>query len=352
MVDRDSLLKSKPVEPFTPSPFSVSGLLEKISKTGYQGRRLGEAFVILKKMITDRDTSILMGLAGSMATAGVWRSITWLIDNNYLDVLVSTGANVSEDIYAGLGFPYARTNPCIDDSLLLDLKIDRFYDVLADELLYREMEKLIMQFILDLPEGIYSSAEFLYLLGARLDSLGVPSIVTSAYRKKVPVFVPAIVDSGYGIAALQALRLHGKKLIIDQFKDFDQLVRIVEESIKTGVIYIGGGVPKDTVQLTAVAKSLLKLHKEGVDKPTPHYYAVQITTDSEYWGGLSGATLEEAVSWGKVAEENSADARVDATIAIPLLVSALEELKIQREKKTFGWVFREVEGLVDKVKNK
>jgi len=166
------------------------------------------------------------------------------------------------------------------------------------------------------------------------------------------VFVPAIVDSGYGIAALQALRLHGKKLIIDQFKDFDQLVRIVEESIKTGVIYIGGGVPKDTVQLTAVAKSLLKLHKEGVDKPTPHYYAVQITTDSEYWGGLSGATLEEAVSWGKVAEDNSADARVDATIAIPLLVSALEELKIQREKKTFGWVFREVEGLVDKVKNK
>lgn len=352
MSERDALLKRNPVEPFLPVSFSVSRLLEKISKTAYQGRRLGEAFLILKKMLTDKETTIIMGLAGSMATAGIWKSITWLIEKNYIDVLVSTGANVSEDIYAGLGYPYSNTNPCIDDSLLLELKIDRFYDVLADEILYREMEKLIMEFILDLPEGNYSSAEFLYLFGARLDTLGVPSIITSAYKNKTPVFVPAIVDSGYGIAAIQALRIHRKKLSIDQFKDFDQLVRIVEESIKTGVIYIGGGVPKDTVQLTAVAKSLLKLHKEGIDEPTPHSYAVQITTDSEYWGGLSGATLEEAVSWGKVAEENSADARVDATIAVPLLVSALDEIKLRREKKNFDWLFKEIEPIAEKIRTK
>lgn len=350
MEGRDYLLKNNPVEPFAPSPFNISSLLEKIGKTAYQGRRLGEAYSVLRRMLADEDTTILMGLAGSMATAGIWKSVSWFIENNYIDVLVSTGANVSEDIYAGLGYPYSRTSPCIDDALLLKYKIDRFYDVLADELLYREMEKLIMNFILDLPDGVYSSAEFLYLLGARLSSLGVPSIITSAFKKKTPVFVPAIVDSGYGIAALQAIRLHGKKIIVDQFKDFDQLVKIVEESRKTGVIYIGGGVPKDTVQLTAVAKSLLRLHKEGVDEPTPHYYAVQITTDSEYWGGLSGATLEEAVSWGKVSEENSADVRVDATIAIPILTSALEEVKPHREKRNFPWVFEEVEPLVDKVR--
>lgn len=146
-----------------------------------------------------------------------------------------------------------------------------------------------------------------------------------------------------------ALRTHGKRVLIDQFKDFDQLVRIVEESEKTGVVYVGGGVPKDTVQLAAVAKSLMRLRREGIDVPTPHHYAVQITADSEYWGGLSGATLSEAVSWGKVSRLNFADVRADATIAIPILVSALEEVKIKRRKKTFEWVFSEVEGLADKL---
>lgn len=349
MVDREKLLRENPVEPFTPSPFKLNELLEKLSKTAYQGRRLGEVFQTIKKMIEDKDVTIIMGLAGSMATAGIWKSVSWLIENGYVDVLVSTGANVSEDIYAGLGYPYSRTSPCIDDSLLLEYKIDRFYDVLADELLYREMERMIEGFILELPDRIYSSAEFLYLLGARLHSLGIPSIATSAYRTKTPIFVPAIVDSAYGIAALTALRLKGKRIIIDQFKDLDQLVRIVEESSKTGVIYVGGGVPKDTVQLAAVAKSFLKLEKEGVEVLTPHSYAIQITTDMEYWGGLSGATLEEAVSWGKVSTGNIADVRIDATVAIPLIVSALDEIRPKRNKKIFDWVFEEVYDITEKI---
>jgi len=346
---REALLKGSPVVPFTPSPHSISALLEKLKNTAYQGRRLGEAYEVLKLMLQDDKATVIMGMAGSMATAGIWRSVAWLIENEYVDVIVTTGANVSEDIYAGLGYPYSRTEPCTDDATLLELKIDRFYDVLADELLYREMERMIMEFILDLPERVYSSAEFLYLLGARLSSLGVPAIVSSAFQKKTPVFVPAIVDSGYGVAALMALRTHGKRVLIDQFKDFDQLVRIVEESEKTGVVYVGGGVPKDTVQLAAVAKSLMRLRREGIDAPTPHHYAVQITADSEYWGGLSGATLSEAVSWGKVSRLNFADVRADATIAIPILVSALDEAKIKRRKKTFKWVFSEVEGLADKL---
>lgn len=348
-LDRDALLGSSPVEPLEPEPMNFRALLSRMGKTAAQGRRLGEAYEVIRSMLKDDETTVIMGLAGSMATSGMWRGAAWLIERGYVDVLVTTGANVSEDIYAGLGYPYAHIEPCVDDKALLELRLDRFYDVVADELLYREMERLLKEFFLDLPDGVYSSAELLYLLGARLHRLGVPSIASSAYKVKTPVFVPAIVDSAYGIAALQALRLNGKRVLIDQLKDFDQLVRIVEESPRTGVLYVGGGVPKDFVQLAAVAKGLLRLLREGVDVPTPHHYAVQITADAEYWGGLSGATLSEAVSWGKVSERLKADVRVDATIALPVILVALAEENVARRKKAFDWVFEEVERLVDRV---
>jgi deoxyhypusine synthase len=325
-------------------------LLSIMSETAYQGRKLGEVFGVIVKMIRDPDVTIYMGLAGSMATAGMWGVVSWIIERRYIDVLVSTGANVSEDIYAGMGFPYGRGSPCVDDSLLLKYRIDRFYDVYADEYLYREMERLLKDFIKDLPKNhVYSSAEFLYLLGARLNRLGIRSIATSAYKARVPIFVPAIVDSGYGIASILALKEYGGRVIIDQFKDFEQMVEIAMRSRETGVIYIGGGVPTDTTQLVAVAKALLEERERGSDVSKPHKYAVKITTDLPQWGGLSGATLEEAVSWGKVDALNSAMVNVDATIALPIISAALRELGVRRPGVDLSWVFREVAGYEDKV---
>lgn len=351
MISRDSFFRDR-VEPFKPDRVkSFRDLLESMKRTAYQGRKLGEIFDILLKMFGERDLIIYMGLAGSMATAGMWSIVTWLIERDYIDVLVSTGANVSEDIYAGLGHPYGRGSPCVDDELLLKNKIDRFYDVYADEYLYREMERLLKEFILDLPKDhIYSSAEFIYLLGARLDRLGVESIARSSFRKKTPVFVPAIVDSGYGIAAILAVVEKGSRVIIDQFKDFEQMIAISERAGDTGVIYIGGGVPKDMIQLIAVARALVEERKRGSsDIVKPHKYAVQITTDLPQWGGLSGATLEEAVSWGKVRSIDSAGVTVDATIGLPLLVAGLREAGIKREKIDLSFVFQSVEKYVEKM---
>jgi len=324
-------------------------LLEAMRETAYQGRKLGEVFKIVEKMLRDPEVTIYMGVAGSMATAGMWGVVAWMVEKRYIDVLVSTGANVSEDIYAGMGFPYGRGSPCTDDLLLLEHRIDRFYDVYADEYLYREMERFIRDFIRDLPKDyIYSSAEFLYLLGARLAKLGIRSIAASAYKHRTPIFVPAIVDSGYGIASLLALRTYGSRVIIDQFKDFEQMVDIALRSKDTGVIYIGGGVPKDTTQLVAVARTLIEEEK-GFDSSRPHKYAVKITTDLPQWGGLSGATLEEAVSWGKVEASNSAMANVDATIALPLLAAAIKETGIARMGVDLSWVFEGVSKYEEKV---
>ncbi len=349
-IDRNWFFKDK-VRVINPEELkSLGSILEAMSGTAYQGRKLGEVFKIITAMIRDPDVTIYMGLAGSMATAGMWGIVSWMIEKRYIDVLVSTGANVSEDIYAGMGFPYGRGSPCVDDTILLKYRIDRFYDVYADEYLYREMERLLRDFIRDLPSDyVFSSAEFLYLLGARLSRLGIRSIATSAYKSRVPVFVPAIVDSGYGIAYIQALREFGKRVYIDQFKDFEQMVEIAMRSKETGVIYIGGGVPTDITQLVAVAKALIEEKRHGVDVSKPHKYAVKITTDLPQWGGLSGATLEEAVSWGKVEPVSSAMVNVDATIALPIIAAAIREAGLERKGVDLGWVFEGVRRYEDKI---
>ncbi|WP_440059088.1 deoxyhypusine synthase [Thermogladius sp. 4427co] len=324
---------------------SLHELLLSMADTAFQGRALGEAYKILLDMFSDPDTTIFLGLAGSMSTAGMWRIIKWLVENRYVDVLVSTGANISEDIVEAMGFKYYKTYPTVDDSKLLELKYDRFYDTVVNELEYRQMENLIGEFIETLPkDSVYSSAEFLYLFGKYLNEKGIDSIVSAAYRAGVPVFSPALVDSGYGIAALLKYR-KGHRIVLDMVKDFAQLVEIGLRSEKLSAIYIGGGVPKDYVNLVTVANTLIAEYEKGVhDYYKPLEYVVQFTTDAPQWGGLSGATLEEAVSWGKVSPRAKKKVvYVDATIALPLVAHGIASSGVKRVKpKDLKWVFNEV----------
>ncbi|MBO3769218.1 MAG: deoxyhypusine synthase [Thermoproteota archaeon] len=300
---------------------SISKLLSEMAKTGFQGRRLGEVFQVWEEMLRDNDVTIFMGFAGSMSTTGQWKIIRWLIENRFIDVLVSTGANISEDILEAMGFSYWQGSHLVDDRELYKLRIDRFYDVYADEMEYRKMESLIAEFTETLdPDYAYSSREYLHLFGKFLNEKGVNSIIAAAYRSGVPVFSPGLVDSGYGIANIILRYKKNKRIIVDQMKDFEEIVKIGAESKKTGVIYIGGGVPKDFIQLVAVALEFVK------GKDQPHEYAIQITTDSPQWGGLSGATFEEAVSWGKESPSGkNVICYCDATIALPIVVHALAE---------------------------
>ena len=322
---------------------TVSELLYEMAKT-FQGRKLGETAAAWESMFREKELTIILGYAGSMSTTGQWKIINWLIENRFVDVIVSTGANISEDILEAMGGTYWQGSHTVDDAKLLKHKIDRFYDVLADEMEYRQMESRIAEFMKKVPpNNSFSSAEFLHLFGKELSNEGINSITATAFKHNIPIFCPAIVDSAYGIAHLLNRKMHRRLGInIDQMKDFEQLVKIKSEAKDTGVIFIGGGIPKDFIQLTIVARSLTESRK--YQRTYPHKYAIQITADSAQWGGLSGCTFDEAISWGKTSNDGiNVQCHCDATIALPILAHALaERVEIRENFLDFAWFFKEL----------
>jgi len=349
---KDASYLRRRVECINVTEKSVSELVSEMKKTAFQGRKLGEAVEVWEEMLKEKDLTILMGLAGSLSTAGQWNIVNWLIRNRFVDVLVSTGANVSEDIVEAMGFSYWQGDPNANDAQLVKDDINRYYDVYGREADYRKMEELMKEFILTLdPDYAYSSMKFLYLFGKWLNSKGIESIAAVAAENNVPVFCPAIADSAYGEAFLLA-KSKGHTLIIDGMKDFYQFMKIGEKTGDIGVIYIGGGVPKDFTQLLAVSLSLKVRDKKVPSRKGfardatgeyyyPHKYAIQITTDSPQWGGLSGCTLKEAISWGKIASEGKrVTCYCDATIALPIITHALNErIKFKRKAPDLSWIF-------------
>ena len=338
MVSKKAVL-SKPVATIEVAKKSVSALLDEMAQTGFQGKKLGEVAKIWAEMAKQKDLTVFLGLTGSLSTTGQWKIIRWLVENRYVDVVVSTGANISEDILEALGYHYYQGTWLADDEELLKMKIDRFYDVYADEMQYRKLENTIYRYGATLREDrVYSTREFLYGFGEFLAKRKIDSIVAAAYRAKVPIYSPGLIDSGYGVALSLLKRDKGKMIRLDQTKDMEELAQIAERTKRTGVVYLGGGVPKDTIQLSPIIKSLAK----GGEDETPHEYAIQVTADSPQWGGLSGCTLEEAVSWGKIAADaKKATLYADITLALPIVAHALNE---KVEKRSYppdlGWVFK------------
>ena len=322
-----------------------------MGETGFQGRKLAEVVDVWEKMIRDSDVTILMGYTGSLSTTGQWKIINWLLENRFIDVLVPTGANISEDIVEAMGFQYLQGSQLANDEELLQNDINRYYDVYGKESDYTKMIELIAEFMQILKEDyVYNTREFLYEFGKWLSKKGIKSIVATAAENKVPIYCPAIVDSPYGDASLIA-KTNGFNLVIDQVKDFSEFMGLAEKVKQTGVVYIGGGVPKDFIQLITVSSSLQEkdrniksrvggLHLSTKEHYYPHKYAIQITTDSPQWGGLSGCTFEEAISWGKISTGGRhTQCYCDATIALPLVSHALaERIKFKRKAPDFGWL--------------
>ena len=337
MVSKKDVL-SNPVVTIEVRKKSLSVLLDEMGQTGFQGKKLGEVAKIWTEMVRQKGLTIFLGLTGSLSTTGQWKIVRWLVEKRYIDVIVTTGANISEDILEALGYHYYQGTWLADDEELLKLKIDRFYDVYADEMQYRKLERTIYRFANTLDsEKVYSTREFLYRFGEFLSKSGIDSIVAAAYRAKVPVYSPGLIDSGYGVALSLLRREKGKTIRLDQTKDMEELAQIAERTRRTGVVYLGGGVPKDTIQLSTIIKSLSK----GGEEETPHEYAIQITADSPQWGGLSGCTLEEAISWGKISSQaKKAVLYADITLALPLVAHALNERVDGRsDPPDLSWVF-------------
>jgi deoxyhypusine synthase len=291
--------------------------------TAFQGKQLGLAFEVWKKMLGDNCT-IMMGMSGAMVPAGMRRLVVSMIQNRLIDCLVSTGANFFHDLHETKGHYHYQGSHQMDDVALGEALIDRMYDVLADEEKFREHDQWIGRFAASLDQTRpYTTREFLNLLGLELGKRSKEDgIVTAAAKAGIPLYCPAVADSSIGIGIAANRYAGGNRFTFDVIGDVVETARIVAESKNTGVIYFGGGTPKNFVQQTEVTAIIMNA---GV---TGHKYAVQVVTDAPHWGGLSGCTFEEAQSWGKIAKDaHMVTCHSDSTIAMPILVSALLQQK-------------------------
>lgn len=317
-----------PMQPVIPDR-RVDELLNKMSRTGFQGRKLGESVSVWQQMIQSPGVTIIMGLSGAMIPAGMQECLIELLERNYVDVLVSTGANIFHDICGHYGVNHYIGYHLANDQELFQNGIDRIYDVFAYEEEFRNIDAQIASFANSIGGFSGSSAEFIRLLGLHLLSQYPDgrSVTATAAKLGIPIFTPALCDSSIGIALVMA-RKQGVKISVDQLADADALTTLVERASSTGVIYVGGGVPKNFIQQTQVIASI---HEHGCGG---HDYAIQYTTDTPHYGGLSGCTFEEAISWGK---ESCTCTKVqcfcDATIALPLVTSALIASGVSRSNQ-------------------
>jgi len=312
-----------PVKPFIIDPkSSVSDILDRMGKISFQGRNLSSAYQIWEKMLLDEETTIFLGLAGAMVPAGMRNILVYLIEHRLIDCLVSTGANLFHDIHETMGRYHWLGHPRVNDKQLKDAGIDRIYDTFASEDEFFIADQFVADFGKSLDKDhAYSTKEFLFLLGKHLDKVKkTEGILTSSASKGVSIFCPAIADSSIGIALSMLAEKEGISVQLDPVEDVSASARMVMNSGKTGVIYIGGGTPKNFIQQTEVTAHYLGGNVAG------HTYAVQFTADAPHWGGLSGCTFEEAQSWGKIQKKAKVvSVHVDATIALPIIVSALSQ---------------------------
>jgi len=312
-----------PTRPICVGDKSISGLVDEMQGIGFQGRSLGVSVEVWQEMLGEEDLSIFLGLSGAMVPAGMRRIIAFLIENRMVDCIVTTGANLFHDAHEALGKHHYLGSEHMNDSKLYAHQIDRIHDILASESEFRGLDNLIADFAGGLETNrSYSSREFVYLLGKMVSDAGgsVDSILVSAYRAGVPIFVPSLSDSSIGIGLAIASK-NGHHISVDHILDVKEITSIVESSEKTGVIYVGGGVPKNFIQQTEIVASLF----EGNDI-AGHEYAIQYTTDSPQFGGLSGCTFDEAVSWGKISTSaKQVQVFADATICLPIVSHALFE---------------------------
>ena len=300
--------------------FDSTPIIEQFKRMSFQARNLARAAEIYDAMISDKDCTIIMCLAGSLFSAGLKKIVYDLIEHNMVDVMVSSGAIiVDQDFFEALGFKHYKGTSQIDDSKLMKMRIDRIYDTFINESELRICDMTIKKLADSLPKKPYSSREFIQHMGRYLKekNMGKDSVVRLAYEKNVPIFVPAFSDcsAGFGLVYHQFKRENKPKVSIDSARDFLELTKIKITTKETGLFMIGGGVPKNFAQDITVAADILK-------RQAPmHKYAIQITVADERDGALSGSTLKEAHSWGKVDKGLEQMVFSEATSAFPLITS-------------------------------
>ena len=294
---------------------TVGALVSEMNECGVLGAgNIGKAAEIVTEMFGDKDYTVFLTLAGPLVPGGMRQIIRDLIDREYVNAVVTTGANMVHDMVEALGCRHWIGSFLAEDEELKDKDIGRIGDIFIEQKAFKGLEEWIYKTLESIPEAKrerISTTELLFEIGKRITD--PESILATAAKKKVPIISPGLVDSIAGFH----MWMYGqdKKLRLDPLLDTHTIVDIVYEAKKVGMIILGGGWPKHYALFA-------NTFREGVDR------AIQITMDRPEPGGLSGATLKEAISWGKVKPEGKEVTVIcDVTIAFPLIVaSALEAL--------------------------
>ena len=337
--NKKSLLNS-PVEHIDIKSFDARKIIDGMGKMSFTSRDTARAAGIFNEMLADKDCSIFLTLAGSTSAGGCMNLYTDLVKNNMVDAIVATGASIIDmDFFEALGFKHYQGSQFQDDTELRKNYIDRIYDTYIDEEELQACDQAICDVANKMEPRSYTSREFVKELGKYLKTNAKKkgSLIEAAYDNDVPIFCPAFTDSsaGFGLVMHQEQN-PDKHLTIDSVREFRELTEIKLQSKQSGLLMIGGGVPKNFVQDTVVCAELLG------KKVDMHKYAIQVTVADTRDGACSSSTLKEASSWGKVDVTKEQMVFAEATSVLPLIASDAYHRAHwkNRQKRSFQKIFK------------
>lgn len=326
---------------------SFSELLKRMRRTAFSGRQLGEAFDVLLEMSRSSSCHVVLTLTGAMTVAKQGQIVCDLIDRGIVSTVVATGALIAHGLTESIGLTHYRYDPGKSDEDLFDQGYNRIYDTLEMEANLNDVERLVRSVLTEVqpPDGVWSSARLCRALGQRLHEIDEGSgILRSAYEQDVPVFIPAFTDSemGLDVATWAMSGVADERSASESpddvfqtvppfnpFLDLQQYARRIGAAAEIGILTIGGGVPRNWAQQVAPYYDITN-HRLGTQLKAPRFrYGVRLCPEPVHWGGLSGCTYSEGVSWGKFVPPAEggryAEVYADATVALPILTAALFE---------------------------
>ncbi len=338
-------LDLKPLQALDPDEIQdFDQLLQAMEKTSFSGRSLGEALNIMEEMVNDPDCSVVGTFSGAMTVAKMGKLLSRMIDKGWLNVVISTGALMAHGFVESIGLQhYKYEKHRMQDEELFRQGYNRVYDTLEPELNFLRAEEIIHQVMENIDENEVLSSEIICSkIGKYLaDNIPGTGILKSAYQRNVPVYIPAFTDSELALdIATHILRkqeqgpdLNTQSQLPCPFNPFLDLLsyaRNIAGSKKLGIFTIGGGVPRNWAQQIGPFLEILNQRLGNVDLPVQRFqYGVRICPEPEHWGGLSGCTYQEGISWGKFVPREKggkyAEIYADATIAWPVLIKGLQD---------------------------
>jgi deoxyhypusine synthase len=334
-----ALLSGQQIIPWRIQPgMTVADLIDQQFQA-YNAARLHEAAHLLTERMLkpEMDTTIALTIAGALTPAGLGGCILTLMEYGFIDFIVSTGANLYHDMHYALAMTLHRGDFRLDDTMLQEEGIIRIYDILFADKVLLDTDAFVRECLKSLPDRPIATSELHHHLGTQLLKIGVKpeySVLAQAAAWNVPIYTSSPGDSSIGMNVARHA-LDGNQLTLDPLADVNETTAIVHHATHNGVIILGGGSPKNFyLQTQPQLWEVLGINKGG------HDYFIQITADAPHWGGLSGATPSEAVSWGKIKPDQLQDTVVvygDSTIALPLLTAyAVSKLQPRPRRELYA----------------